>query len=44
MRCGCTSLAFNCLRSNPMLDLLVLVLGAVFFAATILYAYACERL
>jgi hypothetical protein len=27
-----------------MLDVLMLALGAVLFAATIAYAYACERL
>lgn len=27
-----------------MLDLVMLVLGVVFFAATIAYAYACDRL
>jgi len=27
-----------------MLDFVMLILGGVFFAATIAYAYACERL
>jgi len=27
-----------------MLDIIVLVLGALFFAAAIVYSYACERL
>jgi len=29
---------------EKMLDLLMLVLGIVFFAGTIAYAYACDRL
>jgi hypothetical protein len=31
-------------REHSMLDAVVLVLGLVFFAATIAYAYACDRL
>ncbi|MDQ8727719.1 hypothetical protein [Bradyrhizobium sp. LHD-71] len=31
-------------RSVPMMDVIVLAVGLVFFAATIAYAYACERL
>jgi len=27
-----------------MLDIIVLILGALFFAAAIVYSYACERL
>lgn len=31
-------------RSNPMMDILMLALGFVFFALAIGYTYACERL
>jgi len=31
-------------RSTPMLDVIVLALGAVFFVLSIGYAYACDRL
>jgi hypothetical protein len=31
-------------QERAMLDILMLVLGAGFFAASIGYAYACERL
>ena len=31
-------------RSSLMLDFIMLALGAIFFAAGIGYAYACERL
>ena len=32
------------IRSNPMLDILMLALGLGFFALAIGYTYACERL
>jgi hypothetical protein len=31
-------------RSNPMMDIVMLATGLGLFAATIAYAYACERL
>jgi hypothetical protein len=31
-------------RSTPMLDLVMLALGLAFFALTVGYAFACERL
>ncbi|MGY4630144.1 hypothetical protein [Bradyrhizobium sp. USDA 4486] len=31
-------------RSNPMMDILMLALGFVFFALAIGYTYSCERL
>jgi hypothetical protein len=31
-------------RGIPMLDLILVALGLGFFAATIAYAYACDRL
>lgn len=31
-------------KEHPMLDIAMLVLGAIFFAGTIAYAYACDRL
>ncbi|WP_018318504.1 hypothetical protein [Bradyrhizobium sp. CIR48] len=31
-------------RSDPMMDILMLALGFVFFALAIGYTYACERL
>jgi hypothetical protein len=31
-------------EENPMLDLILLALGLAFFALSIGYAYACERL
>jgi hypothetical protein len=31
-------------REHPMLDIIVLVITAVFFALSVGYAYACERL
>ena len=34
---------FYC-QEHAMLDVIVLALGAVFFIATIAYAYACDRL
>ncbi len=31
-------------KEHQMLDIVMLALGLVFFAATIAYAYACDRL
>jgi hypothetical protein len=31
-------------RSIPMMDVLMLAIGFVFFAVSIAYVYACERL
>ena len=31
-------------KEHPMLDVVVLALGLIFFAATIAYVYACDRL
>ena len=31
-------------RSNPMLDLILLALGLGFFALSVAYAFACDRL
>jgi len=31
-------------RSTPVMDVIMLALGLSLFAATIAYAYACERL
>jgi hypothetical protein len=31
-------------REQPMLDLALLTAGAAFFAASILYVFACDRL
>jgi hypothetical protein len=39
--CGTATLAA---RSSLMWDFMMLALGAIFFAAGIGYAYACERL
>lgn len=33
-----------CDRSMPMLDLIMLTIGLAFFALSVAYAYACERL
>ena len=32
------------IRKYPMFDLIMLALGLVFFALTVGYAYACDRL
>jgi hypothetical protein len=39
-------LRFTCgaTKEPPMMDILMLALGSLFFAAAIGYAYACERL
>jgi hypothetical protein len=34
----------HCIRSIPMLDVVMLGLGLGFFILTLGYAYACERL
>jgi hypothetical protein len=34
----------SAIRSNPMLDILMLALGLGLFALAIGYTYACERL
>jgi hypothetical protein len=31
-------------RSTPMMDVIMLAIAAVFFALSIAYVYACERL
>lgn len=40
----CCSRYRDATRSNPMMDILMLALGFVFFALAIGYTYACERL
>ena len=41
--CG-FGIEFLTVREHAMMDVIVLGLGAVFFVATIAYAYACDRL
>jgi hypothetical protein len=41
---GQTGQAHGSNRSTPMMDIIMLALGLSLFAATVAYAYACERL
>jgi hypothetical protein len=39
-----TDLGTSCRKEHPMMDVIMLAIGLVFFALSVGYTYACDRL